>query len=78
MSTPYKPQKYDLAGFDLVGYRQPDGSIRLGSKVIVSEFPPEVELIGVVYTLEEIVVNDKDGTLSEDHPGKHLMWGIYV
>jgi hypothetical protein len=57
----YKPQIGEMSSFYLVGYRQPDGSIRLGKETGTSlpNFPDEVELDGIVWTLENIKLNQK-------------------
>lgn len=81
MGKPYKAKKYDLAGFDLFGRRQSDGTIMLGigsNPTPMDDFPKEVEVLGVVYTLEYIKKNDDPlGKLANDHPGKNIEWGIY-
>lgn len=74
MSKPYKLNKYDVASFEIIGYRQPDGKIKLGhnesTQVLLDDFPSEVEFLGVVYTLEEKKQNS--------HSPNNIEWGIYV
>ncbi len=51
----------DVAGFDLCGWKNPDGSINL-NKEKIGEFPKEIYFNGEVYTLEEVkefTTNDK-------------------
>lgn len=69
----------EIAGFDLIGFRQPDGTILLGTNEIpMSDFPAEAEILGQVYTLENVVLNDANGDMPDDHPGKNIEWGQYV
>jgi len=78
----YQPKPDDLAGFDLVGFRQPDGRVYLGEEggagTNLPDFPAEVEMLGKVYTLEEVKKNREMFDLDEDHPGYNIEWGIYV
>jgi hypothetical protein len=77
----YEPKKGEVAGFDLVGHRQADGSIILGTPPTsesIPEFPEEVKAFGAVYTLEYIKKNDPDDKLPNEHSGKTIEWGIYV
>ncbi len=81
--TPYEPKPYEIAGVDLIGYRQPDGKIQLGSSpkngTLLDDFPKSILVQGVVYTLEFIKKNDGEpGHLPANHPGKNIEWGIYV
>jgi hypothetical protein len=71
----------DLAGFDLCGTRQPDGSIKLDGGAVYEDWPKEVELPGInrTYTLEHVKKNLKNRKpLPDDHPGRYIEWGIYV
>jgi hypothetical protein len=47
-----------VAGFDLAGYKLPDGTFQLGTnhggKIIVKEIPKLIKLGGTIYTLEEV------------------------
>lgn len=55
--TPFEPKNGEVAGLELVGYKQADGTIRLGDYKrgkILKEFPPCVRVAGAVYTLEEV------------------------
>lgn len=78
----YKPKRYEIAGVDLIGYRQPDGSIRLGKNdpdaSRLPNFPKSIEVEGIVYTLELIRKNDERNSLPDNHSGKHIEWGTYV
>lgn len=82
----YRPQRGEIAGVDLVGYRLELGSIQLGADrgrgPILPDFPDEVEVCGAVYTLEEKKRQERPDGMSEakwkDHPGRTLEWGIYV
>ena len=84
----YAPRKYEIAGFDLLGERQDDGSIKLGSKPRFSPddrthlpaFPEEVEVGGIVYKLEFVKENQGEWrkTAPPDHPGLRICWGVYV
>jgi len=74
----HEVDKDSLAGFELIGYRQADGTILLGNKVPMNNFPKEVEILGAAYSLEDVKLNDEDDTLPADHEGKFIEWGIYV
>ena len=53
--NPYKPQTYDLAGVDMGGRRQPDGTILVStSGTNLEDWPECILLCGSVFTLEEI------------------------
>lgn len=43
-----------LAGFDLCGWKQKDGTIKLDDGQTIKEFPKEVEMCGNIYTLEYV------------------------
>jgi len=82
MST-YIPKKYEIAGFELYGERQDDGSIKLGASSETTHlpaFPEQVEVCGVVYTLECVTENEWDGrdSCSPDDPRLRICWGVYV
>lgn len=66
----FELKKGDLAGFDLGGYRQINGTIKLSNffhrKRYIKAWPEEISLHGVTYTLENVVdgaVNEKTGEL---------------
>ncbi len=64
----FKIQPMDLAGFDLAGQRQSDGTIKFyGNGRIIEEWPKEIRHNGATYTLED-VAKGEDGYES----------GIYV
>ena len=74
----YVAKKGDLAGFDLIGRRQDDGSIRLGARgegEALPDWPEEVELLGNVYTLEEV---KKQNGPQVPIGNRDIEWGIYV
>lgn len=87
---PYMARSQDIAGFDLYGERNDDGTITLGHtepKIVVPAFPDEVELLDAVYTLEFVRENGitDDGQIepwrqsaSPDDPRLRICWGIYV
>jgi len=77
-SKPYYPKQYDLAGFDIAGELQDDGTICLSVGDTVEAFPPEVKLLGVVYTLENTLLNREANDLQPSDPGYNLCWGQYV
>lgn len=68
MNETYKPNPGEIAGFDLFAYRLKDGKIKLQSGKILDDFPKEIEVINIIYTLEDIKKN----------PGNNIEWGIYV
>ena len=46
----------DISGFDLAGWRLPDGKIELNaSKEVINFFPKEIECNGAMYTLEAVI-----------------------
>jgi len=64
---PYQPKKGDINGFSICGTKlSSSGSVELCDGRIIEAFPEEVELLGVVYTLEEV----------EQHGC--LIWAQYV
>lgn len=67
----YKLKAGQAAGFDILGSRQEDGTIIMRNfdgqnDEQVDEFPDSIELMGVVYGLEEV----KEGA-------NGYCWGIY-
>ena len=73
----YIPKRGEVAGFELHGYRQPDGTIRLGSDdkygTALPEFPGLVEVAGAEYRLEYINQNvDAKGEVRNN-----MEWGVY-
>lgn len=87
----YAPKPGEVAGFDLYGERQDDGSIKLGTASTIPEvpdnrthlpaFPDNVEVLGRVYTLEFIRGNDEGEwakTAPVDDPRRRICWGVYV
>ncbi len=66
----YIPKPGEIAGFELIGYRQKDKSIRLGTEsgTQLQDFPNEVVVNGMTYTLEEITKNSIPP----------IEWGVYV
>lgn len=84
----YKPRKFEIAGVDILGERQDDGSIKLGAEPSIGPdtrthlpaFPEKIDVEGVTYTLEDVRENDGKWreTAPPDHPGLRLCWGVYV
>lgn len=83
----YQPEQYEIAGFELYGERQDDGTILLGfgpDKKKVDDFPEEVELTGSVYTLEFVRDNKLSDELRERYgdakanEAERICWGVYV
>lgn len=69
-----------ISGFEICGVRQSDGKILLGysePKILVDDYPKEITLFNITYTLEDVKLNDDDGTLPETHPGKHFEFASY-
>lgn len=72
MTEPYHPKPCEIAGFEILGYVQPDGKLRLGNEkhgTVVAEFPPEVRVCGATYTLERVKKTKRN---------PKLQWGEYV
>ena len=44
---------YEVAGFDIAGWRQKDGSVKFENRTI-PRFPKEITCNGVAYALEEV------------------------
>ena len=81
----YQPKPFEIAGVDLFGRRQSDGSVILGGHPTsngtpMPDFPQEVEVCGAVYTLEFIKKNKDEApdVVVPGHPGYDIEWGIYV
>lgn len=88
---PYEIQGAHIAGFDLYGTKNDDGTFTIGHsepKVTLPEFPAEVELLGVTYGLEYVKWNayldDPHGAeqpwakdAPPDDPRRRICWGIY-
>jgi len=77
----YEPRSFEIAGIDLIGRRQPDKTLTIGSgtnPTIVKNFPQEILVCGTVYTLEETVLNRDIADLDVSHPGYWIEWGKYV
>ena len=72
----YQPKPGEVAGFDLFARLQDDGSLITTAGTVFTEFPPEVEVCGTVYTLEYVKVNE----VPPGHPtgDPTIRWGIYV
>lgn len=75
--TAYQPNPGEIAGFDLFGRRQEDGTVKIGSNTY-PDFPQECRCEGMTYTLELIKKNKDEGNLAPGHPGYDIEWGIYV
>lgn len=86
----YRVRSEDLASFELFGERTDDGKILLGHsnpKVLVDEFPAEVEVLGQTFVLEFVRENGKNDSgqvlewakaVAADDPRLRICWGIYV
>lgn len=73
----HKLKPHELAGFDVIGYRQKDGRIALGGSgsplvkamdahlgvtpIVVDTFPEQIELLGVIWALEFVKENEWEG-----------------
>lgn len=71
----------EMAGFEIIGYRQKDGSLRLGDEEegeLMNDFPKSVITTYGTFSLEDVRLNDENGNLPSDHPGKNIEWGIYA
>lgn len=71
---PFKPESGDLAGIDLIGRRTEDGSLRLGvlgQGKSLPDWPKEIDVLGTIFTLEEVKIVEKPNDAN-------LEWGIYV
>lgn len=78
--TIFKVKTGQIAGFEVIGYRQKDGTIKLGNQngEQLADFPEAIETPYGIFTLELIKKNDKDNSLPPGHEGKDIEWGIYV
>lgn len=79
----YKPQCYEIAGVNLIGYRQADGSVVLGDQTHgthLPDFPEDIDVEGVTYSLEYVRKNREESPdiVVPGHPGYPIEWGIYV
>lgn len=80
---PYQLRPEDLAGFDIYGSRNNDGTITIGHAeptVRLPAFPDKVEVLGNVYTLEAVTENDgmwRENAEPND-PRLRICWGVYV
>lgn len=75
----YEPKPWEVAGFEIIGYRQEDGSIRLGNDggTHLPDFPKEVKAFGIVYCLEDVRKNKDECDLTPEHEGYRIEWGVY-
>lgn len=74
----YLVRHTDLAGFDLIGRRQEDGTLKLGpfgEGEQLDDWPEEAEILGKVFILEE--VKKQDGPKVPENK-RDVEWGIYV
>jgi len=78
-NQPYIPKPAEIAGIDLYGLRQKDGSILIGEKnpTHLKDFPENIIVCDRVYGLESISKNKDDCSLSETDKGYNIEWGIY-
>lgn len=78
----YEPKTGQICGFEIIGYRQKDGKIRLGNSndgEMLEGFPKEIKTPYGTFQLEEIKLNDnEENQLPDEHPGKNIEWGVYV
>lgn len=86
----FKPQPFQIAGFELFGKLLPDGRIQIGSSDdarnidIVDEFPERVDVCGATYTLEFVKANEVSGAARERMTpeqiadAERIRWGVYV
>ena len=81
----FVPKAGEIAGFDMIGWKQTDGTFILGDKTYgrrVDEFPQEVHVCDVTYTLEFIKWNTDEqseeilATWTDEQ--KSICWGVYV
>ena len=82
---PYEPKPFEIAGVDLYGERQDDGTVLIGSSnhgpaTPLPDFPSELKVAGAVYTLEYIKKNRDEvpNVVVPGHPGYNIEWGVYV
>lgn len=51
----FELQDHELAGFDLGGWRLPNGTIQISStRRIINDWPEEITLKGDTFTLEDV------------------------
>lgn len=81
----YEPKPFEIAGVDLFGRRQPDGTVLVGPSpsgtggTRLPDFPEKIRVCGAVYTLEFVRKNNQDGPAADPgHPGHDIEWGVYV
>lgn len=76
----YEPKAGQIAGLELIGYRQQDGTIKLGTQSgeHLENFPEEIQTPYGIFTLEFIKKNDEEDVLPPTHEGKMIEWGVYV
>ncbi len=76
----YKAKQYDIASFELIGYRREDGKLQIGDDEtnIQSCFPEKVEVCGSIYTLERVDQNIGPTFSKPGTKPRVLEWGIYV
>lgn len=73
MTKPYVAKRYDLSGFEITCACLPDGTLKnLANNQVIADFPTEVELLGVVYTLEDVQV------VGTDAKGNQIKEGMYA
>lgn len=91
MAEPFRPKPYQIAEFRLYGKLLEDGRIQIGEGPphneytdVLNEFPTEVIVCGVIYTLEEIEHNEitpewAAGASAETRAtADRIRWGVYV
>lgn len=89
MPLPFKPQPFQIAGFELFGKQLPDGRLQIGSGSgryidIVDAFPEKVDCCGATYTLERVTKNEVSDKLKESMTPEQIAdaasvrWGVYA
>lgn len=69
--------KYAVSGFEIFGRRQKNGKIKILDKEY-DEFPLEITLLDITYTLESVIRNrDERPNLTPKDPGYNIEWGQY-
>lgn len=56
-----------IAGFELCGWRQVNGTIKLNTKKYIADWPEEIELYGTVYTKEDVIKGNLDERTGAQH-----------
>jgi len=77
----FKPKPAEIAGLDLVMFIGDDGVRRLGDGARGREmhrFPEQVEVCGMVYTLENVKRNCSEHPALEAGCHRCLDWGQYA